>query len=135
MNLNEIKQLPDIMSKEQLESYIIQYLDSIENLEKMNVFETLECFSEFADRKTYTYELLSDSLRKRLDSFVQKLWDDTSSELVDIYSSVVVNLNLKSSYNLMKESLNKDLDEDVREIIEETVNEIGEDIEVPFKMN
>lgn len=34
MNLNEIKQLPDVMSKEQLESYIIQYLDSIENLEK-----------------------------------------------------------------------------------------------------
>lgn len=135
MNLNEIKQLPDIMSKEQLESYIIQYLDSIENLEKINILETLECFSEFADRKTYTYELLSDSLRKRLDSFVQKIWDDTSSELVDVYSSVVVNLNLKSSYNLMEESLNKDLDEAVREIIEETVNEIGEDIEVPFKMN
>ncbi|MCP3805681.1 hypothetical protein NLX78_00380 [Paenibacillus sp. Lou8.1] len=135
MNLNEIKQLPDTMSKEQLESYIIQYLDSIENLGKINILEALECFSEFADRKTYTYELLSDSLRKRLDSFVQKIWDDTSSELVDVYSSVVVNLNLKSSYNLMKESLNKDLDEDVREIIEETVNEIGEDIEVPFKMN
>ncbi|MGR6126140.1 hypothetical protein [Paenibacillus sp. SER-28] len=135
MNLNEIKQLPDVMSKEQLESYIIQYLDSIENLEKLNILETLECFSEFADRKTYTYELLSDSLRKRLDSFLQKIWNDTSSEIVDVYSSVVVNLNLKNSYNLMKESLNKDLDEDVRGIIEETVDEIGEDIEVPFKIN
>ncbi|MGG4183438.1 hypothetical protein [Paenibacillus polymyxa] len=74
-------------------------------------------------------------MRKRLDSFLQKIWNDTSSEIVDVYSSVVVNLNLKNSYNLMKESSNKDLDEDVREIIEETVDEIGEDIEVPFKIN
>ncbi|WP_330708350.1 hypothetical protein [Paenibacillus polymyxa] len=33
-------------------------------------------------------------------------------KIVDVYSLVVVNLNLKSSYNLMEESLNKDLDED-----------------------
>ncbi|MEK5145225.1 hypothetical protein [Paenibacillus sp. FSL M7-0134] len=135
MNLNEIKKLPDNMSKEQLESYLIHYLDSIENVEKINTLEMLECFSEFADRRANTYELLSDSFRKRVDRFVLKLWNDTSSEIVDVYSSVVVNLNLKMSYNLMKDSLERDLNEEIREIIEDTINEIGEDIEVPFKMN
>ncbi|QYK67274.1 hypothetical protein KAI36_02424 [Paenibacillus sp. S02] len=35
----------------------------------------------------------------------------------------------------MKDSLERDLNEEIREIIEDTINEIGEDIEVPFKMN
>ncbi|MDG0873397.1 hypothetical protein L5D93_13300 [Paenibacillus thiaminolyticus] len=135
MNLKEIMQLPDVMPKEQLEEYFTKYLDSIEGIDKLNNLEILESFSELADRQVYTYELLNDTLRNRVDIFVQKLWDTTSVELVDVYSYVVINLSLKKSYELMKSSLNLELEEKVRKIIEETIDEVGEDIEVPFKMN
>ncbi|WCR26055.1 hypothetical protein L3476_22645 [Paenibacillus thiaminolyticus] len=135
MNLKEIMQLPDVMPKEQLEEYFTKYLDSIEGIDKLNNLEILESFSELADRQVYTYELLNDTLRNRVDIFVQKLWDTTSVELVDVYSYVVINLSFKKSYELMKSSLNLELEEKVRKIIEETIDEVGEDIEVPFKMN
>lgn len=135
MNLNEISKLPDIMSTEMLHKYFTRYLDYIENLKSINSLEVLESLSELADRKVYTYELLEDSLRTRLDTFVQKLWDVSSVELVDLFASVVVNLNLKKSYELMRVSLNTSLDTKVRKIIEETIDEIGDDIEVPFKFN
>ncbi|PZM64607.1 hypothetical protein [Paenibacillus dendritiformis] len=135
MNLKEIMQLPDVMPKEQLEEYFTKYLDSIEGTDKLNNLEILESLSELADRQVYTYELLNDTLRNRVDKFVQKLWDTTSVDLVDVYSYVVINLSLKKSYELMKSSLNLELEEKVRKIIEETIDEVGEDIEVPFKMN
>jgi hypothetical protein len=135
MDLKEIMQLPDIMPKEKIEESFIKYLNNIEGKEKVNSLDVLESFSELADRHVYTHELLDGLLRKRVDNFVQKLWDPTSVELVDLYSSVVVNLNLKDSYELMRSSLATRLDDDVRKIVKETVDEIGEGIELPYKMN
>ncbi|WHX50184.1 hypothetical protein QNH46_05835 [Paenibacillus woosongensis] len=135
MELKEIMQLPDIMLKEKTEEYFIKYINYIEGKDKVSSLGVLESFSELADRHAYTYELLDDLLRKRVDNIVQTLWDPTSVELVDLYSSVVVNLNLKDCYELMRSSLTTRLNDDVRKIVEETIDEIGEEIELPYKMN
>ncbi|MGC5775818.1 hypothetical protein [Paenibacillus pabuli] len=135
MKLSEIKNLPDVMSKESLDKYFVAYLDRIENAESLDSIEILESLSELADRKVYTHELLESTLRARVDHIVQKLWDVSSAELVDNYAYVVVNLNLIKSYEIMKSALNMDLDKQIREIIKETIDEVGEDIDVPYKSN
>ncbi|MFC9706582.1 hypothetical protein ACFTRD_00320 [Paenibacillus sp. NPDC056933] len=135
MKLSEIKNLPDVMSKESLDKYFVAYLDLIENEETLDSIEVLESLSELADRKVYTHELLESTLRARVDHIVQKLWDVSSAELVDNYAYVVVNLNLIKSYELMKSALNMDLDKQIRGIIEETIDEVGEDIDIPYKSN
>ncbi|WP_338591176.1 hypothetical protein V6669_04735 [Paenibacillus sp. Y5S-9] len=135
MKLSEIKNLPDVMSKESLDKYFGAYLDMIENEETLDSIEVLESLSELADRKVYTHELLDTTLRARVDHIVQKLWDVSSAELVDNYAYVVVNLNLIKSYEIMKLALNEDLNKSIRVIIEETIDEVGEDIDVPYKSN
>ncbi|MFS0858209.1 MULTISPECIES: hypothetical protein [Paenibacillus] len=135
MKLSEIKNLPDVMSKESLDKYFVAYLDRIENAESLDSIEILESLSELADRKVYTHELLESTLRARVDHIVQKLWDVSSAELVDNYAYVVVNLNLIKSYEIMKSALNMELDKQIREIIKETIDEVGEDIDVPYKSN
>lgn len=135
MKLSEIKNLPDVMSKESLDKYFGAYLDMIENEETLDSIEVLESLSELADRKVYTHELLDTTLRARVDHIVQKLWDVSSAELVDNYAYVVVNLNLIKSYEIMKLALNEDLNKSIKVIIEETIDEVGEDIDVPYKSN
>jgi len=135
MKLSDIKNLPDVMSKADLNKYFDAYLDFIEKAEKLDSIDVLETLSELADRKVYTYELLEFNLRSRVDHIVQQLWNVSSAELVDHYASVVINLNLAKSYELMKSALNMGLDKQVREIIEETINEVGEDIDTPYKSN
>lgn len=135
MKLSDIKNLPDVMSKADLNKYFDAYLDLIENAEKLDSIDVLETLSELADRKVYTYELLEFNLRSRVDHIVQQLWNVSSAELVDHYAYVVINLNLAKSYELMKSALNMGLDKQVREIIEETINEVGEDIDIPYKSN
>ncbi|MEN1988150.1 hypothetical protein [Paenibacillus hubeiensis] len=135
MKLSDIKNLPDVMSKEDLNKHFEAYLDLVENVEKLDSIDVLETLSELADRKVYTYELLEINLRSRVDHIVQQLWDVSSAELVDHYAYVVINLNLTKSYELMKSALNRGLDKQVREIIEETINEVGEDIDTPYKSN
>ncbi|CAH1224673.1 MULTISPECIES: hypothetical protein [unclassified Paenibacillus] len=135
MKLSDFKNLPDVMSKEDLNKHFEAYLDLVENVEKLDSIDVLETLSELADRKVYTHELLEFNLRSRVDHIVQKLWDVSSAELVDYYTYVVVNLNLAKSYELMKSALNMDLDKQVREIIEETIDEVGADIDIPYKSN
>jgi|GEM_PF-4492072 len=135
MKLSEIKNLPDVMSKESLDKYFGAYLDMIENEETLDSIEVLESLSELADRKVYTHELLDTTLRARVDHIVQKLWNVSSAELVDNYAYVVVNLNLIKSFEIMKLALNEDLNKSIRAIIEETIDEVGEDIDVPYKSN
>lgn len=135
MKLSDIKNLPDVMSKADLNKYFDAYLDFIEKAEKLDSIDVLETLSELADRKVYTYELLEINLRSRVDHIVQQLWNVSSAELVDHYAYVVINLNLAKGYELMKSALNMDLDKQVREIIEETINEVGEDINIPYKTN
>ncbi|MGC5775816.1 hypothetical protein [Paenibacillus pabuli] len=83
MKLSEIKNLPDVMSKESLDKNFVAYLDRIENEETLDSIEILESLSELADRKVYTHELLESTLRARVDHIVQKLWDVSSGEQVE----------------------------------------------------
>ncbi|SCY34324.1 hypothetical protein SAMN05720606_10457 [Paenibacillus polysaccharolyticus] len=131
----EIKQLPDVLSKETLEKYLSDYLSFVENTEKLNKLEVLESLSEFADRKVYTHQLLDANLKLRTDQLVQTLLDISSEDVVDSYANVVVNLNLEESYELMKSVLDLELTEKVREIIEETIDEVGDNINIPYQSN
>ncbi|MGO4532713.1 hypothetical protein AB4Z30_26820 [Paenibacillus sp. 2TAF8] len=135
MKLLEIKQLPDVLSKETLEKYLNDYLSFIENTEKLNKLEVLESLSEFADRKVYTHQLLDANLKLKTDQIVQTLLDISSVDMVDSYAYVVVGLNLKESYELMKSVLDLELNEQVREIIEETIDEVGDNINIPYQSN
>lgn len=135
MNLTQYESLPDSMDKNELKKYFISFLNSVDGQKNLNKMEVLEALSQLTDRQVYTYELLDEDIRIKIDYLIIKLWTSDSVEFADLATYIVVNLSLKESFCMMKNLLKSHLREDVKTIIKETIEEVGDKLDIPFIQN
>lgn len=123
--------LPDYLSSKDLEAYFNELLDSSEYSANSNE-EVSECLVELAIRQWHTYELIDKQLKKKIESWIDKVWDVNSTSLIDNITSIIVNLGLENSFNKAKESLDENISEEVREILQQTIEEVKNSITDPY---
>jgi hypothetical protein len=128
-----IRMLPDRVEAGTLLLLFRSVLKEFEhgNLEKK---EFLILLADLTDRQAWTYELLEQDTRNKIDNVVKALWNLDSYDDVDIILFIVVNLGLSQSFIKIKQSLHtkKDIDPMIQKEIEETILEVGDHISNPY---
>lgn len=134
MRIEEYNKLPDRVSIKELEIMIVDILKKYEN---GMIFkeEFLDIVNILAERQVFTYEILNDKIRKKLDDKIKLIWNTEKYDEVDVILSIVINLGLQGTYEKVKESLknNKNIDKKILLEIQETVEDNGEDISNPYR--
>ncbi|MBY0204557.1 hypothetical protein [Paenibacillus cucumis (ex Kampfer et al. 2016)] len=133
MNIEDVKKLPDRVSKEVLLKFFKKVLKDFKD-EIIDKREFLLILIELTDRQVMTYELLEEDTRNDLDTALRRLWSTDSYEEVDTILSIVVNLGLEKTFNKIKESVTKEHNIDLITLneIKETIIEVGDHISNPY---
>lgn len=132
MDFSIFDELPDYVSEETLKMYfneVIEYYESTENVNKIDVSESIYQLSE---RQWHTYKPLDVLIRKKVDFIIKEILDPISYDLMDNVTSIIAYLGLKESFQALKEIDKSNLGLDVRKLIEETINELDGNIDDPY---
>lgn len=125
-DLKYYENLPETLSEYRVELEILELLD---NSQKYEVDDLLNCLYEISLRHILNYSLLNDSLISKLDSFIKKYWNVRSVENTESILGNVINFGLQDSYIYMISKGYTISNEGVKKEIADTYNEIGDSVD------
>lgn len=132
MLLEDYADLPDYMTTEELEKHFAKLIDLAEKVSSVNDEKISEALYELSDRQWHTYEMLSDTLKEKIEDWVNKAWNTKSPELIENITSIIGRLGLVKSFELVKKSINEDISDEIKVILETTIKEINGHIDDPY---
>ena len=114
MRIEEYNKIPDRVSIKELEIMIVDILKKYQNGMIIKE-EFLDIINILAERQIFTYEILNDKIRHKLDDKIKFIWNTEKYDEVDVILSIVINLGLQGTYEKVKESLknNKNIDKKI----------------------
>ena len=89
--------LPDYMTIDELKTNFEEFLKYYDNY-YYNIEEGLEDLYELADRQWHTYELLSDSLKEKIEEYLYKIIDLDSYPIMDWILVIIPRLGLENVF-------------------------------------
>jgi hypothetical protein len=128
MALKNYSQLPDFMPSSEIEYCIEEVLDTASSDPKISVIEVANALLTMIERQSNNYdEKFSDNTVSRMQQWVLASWSLSSPSLVDILSTILVNLEHKhpfrEGYKLLESSLHTEHLE-IKQIVKETLAEM-----------
>ena len=76
--------------------------------------------------------MLNDTLKKKIEDWINKAWNTKSPELTENITSIIGRLGLVKSFELVKKSINEDISDEIKEILVITIKEINGHIDDPY---
>ncbi len=132
MDLSRYAALPDAMPLADVWQCISDILDLAESGDCTDEREVAEALNEMADRQWHTYERLEVGLRGRIDAWIERVWDSSDHELVELIVGIVGRIGLPRSLELLKSSLAVKMEPETRRYVEEAIDEFGETVDDPY---
>jgi len=130
--LDDYADLPDYMTTEELEKHFTELIDLAEKVSRVNDEKVSQALYELSDRQWHTYEMLSDTIKEKIEYWINKAWNTKSTELIENITSIIGRLGLVESFELVKKSINEDISDEIKEILEITIKEINGHIDDPY---
>ena len=132
MLLEDYADLPDYMTIEELEKHFTKLITLAEKGSGVNDEKISEALYELSDRQWHTYEMLSDTLKEKIEDWISRVWNTKSPDLIENITSIICRLGLVKSFELVKKSINEDISNEIKEILETTIKEINGHIDDPY---
>lgn len=135
MKIDDLQSLPECVNVEQLNAYfikVLEYADSIDNTNNLEIINILEVLSELSDKQWHTYELVDETIKFNIERFIKKTLNLKSLDYINYVTEIVSYLGLENSYKTLKDALNLPLDEPIRKEITEFVLELEASIKNPY---
>ncbi|MCI6693794.1 MAG: hypothetical protein MR510_15215 [Clostridium sp.] len=123
--------LPDYMTIDELKTNFEEFLKYYDNY-YYNIEEGLEDLYELADRQWHTYELLSDSLKEKIEEYLYKIIDLDSYPIMDWILVIIPRLGLENVFFTILKRKKYIKNIEVLKLIEEAEEEYGDTVSNPY---
>lgn len=123
--------LPDYMTIDELKTNFEEFLKYYDNY-YYNIEEGLEDLYELADRQWHTYELLSDSLKEKIEEYLYKIIDLDSYPIIDWILVIIPRLGLENVFFTILKRKKYIKNIEVLKLIEEAEEEYGDTVSNPY---
>lgn len=123
--------LPDYMTVNELKSNFEEFFKYYDNYH-YNIEESLEDLYELSDRQWHTYELLSDSLKEKIEQYLYKIIDLDSYLIMDWILIIIPRLGLQNVFFSILKRKSDIKNIEVLKLIEEAENEYGDTVSNPY---
>jgi len=130
--LEDYANLPDYMTTEELNNHFTELINFADKVGSVYDEKISEALYELSDRQWHTYEPLSDTLKEKIEDWINKAWNTKSPGLIENITSVIGRLGLAKSFELVKKSINENISNEIKEILETTIQEINGHIDDPY---
>ena len=123
--------LPDYMTIDELKTNFEKFLKYYDNY-YYNIEECLEDLYELADRQWHTYELLSVSLKAKIEEYLYKIIDLDSYPIMDWILVIIPILGLENVFFTILKRKKYIKNIEVVKLIEEAEEEYGDTVSDPY---
>jgi hypothetical protein len=120
--------LPDYLPTDEIKVWFNKLLNESGSWEKEKV---IDCLFELSDRQWHTYELLDETVKSRITSWIESNWEG-NLDFIESIAGIVGMLGLENIYLKIKSLLSDPIGSDLKRGIEKIIAEFGDSVADPY---
>lgn len=131
--MTKFHELPDSIECGKMKEYFEEYLAYYgNNTNSENMKYALSELFELADRQWHTYQLLEESVKKKVERYLENVIDFEDSEIMDYILCIIPRIGLSNLFSYILENKNAIQNREILLNIMESEDEYGDTVDNPY---